>query len=124
GQAAADYLGDLARAWDRFWFTPADPTTFCLIRLFAGLMLFYTHLVWTLDLEAFFGRTPWISLEAWPRADHGALAWSYLLYVQSPALLWTLHIAALVVLPMFALGLVSRVTSVLPFLITVSSPHL
>ncbi len=119
-QAAADYLRDIARGWDRFWFTPADPATFCLIRLLAGLMLLYTHLVWTLDLEAFFGPTPWISLDAWRFSRQGLFSWSYLLYVESPALLWTLHVAALIVLVMFALGLFSRVTSVLAFIITVS----
>jgi len=124
GRLCGDYFRELGtatlRGWDRFWFTPADPATFCLIRLLAGLMLLYTHLVWTLDLEAFFGPAAWVSREAWPSSGHGPFAWSYLLLVESPALLWTLHIAALVVLAMFALGLASRVTSVLAFVITVS----
>ena len=55
------YLRDassaMATAWNRFWFAPADPTTLCLIRVLAGLMLFYTHAVWTLDLDAFFGAS-------------------------------------------------------------------
>jgi hypothetical protein len=121
------YLHELAdatlRGWDRFWFTPADPATYCLIRIFAGLMLFYTHLVWTLDLVAFFGPTPWLSVEALRQSMPPGVqsyAWSYLFYVQSPWLLWTLHIAALIALAMFALGLFSRVTSVLAFVITVS----
>ena len=123
----SSYLRELAdsalRGWDRFWFTPADPATYCVIRVFAGLMLFYTHLVWTLDLVAFFGPTPWLSVEALRQsipAGMQSYAWSYLFYVQSPWLLWTLHIAALVALAMFALGLFSRVTSVLAFVITVS----
>lgn len=113
--------------WDRFWFTPTDPAAYCLIRVLAGLMLLYTHAVWTLDLEAFFGATPWVTLDALKPPDNLPeaqrfinFAWSYLNYVQSPGLLWTVHIAALVVLTMFTLGLFSRVTSVLSFLITVS----
>jgi hypothetical protein len=128
---AADYLRDVRQSarsgWNRFWFTPADPATYCLIRVLAGLMLFYTHAVWTIDLEAFFGRTPWVSLDSLkppdiiPAAERTTnFAWSYLNYVQSPGPLWTLHIAALVVLAMFTLGLFSRVTSVLSFIITVS----
>jgi hypothetical protein len=124
GRLTADYLQDLSRGtlrgWDRFWFTPADPATFCLIRLLAGLMLFYTHLVWTIDLEAFFGPAPWLSVEALEAANPSSYALSYLYYVESPGLLWTLHIAALVVLAMFALGLFSRATSVLAFVITIS----
>jgi hypothetical protein len=120
GRIVGDYFRDVARAWDRFWFTPADPATFCLIRVLAGLMLLYTHLVWALDLGAFFGRAPWISLDAWQLARQGPYSWSYLLYVQSPAALWTVHVAALIVLAMFALGLFSRVTSVLALVITLS----
>jgi hypothetical protein len=120
-----DYLRELAtgtlRGWDRFWFAPADPATFCLVRLLAGLMLFYTHLVWTLDLEAFFGPAPWVSRSALELPD-GMMSFapSYLYYVESPAALWTLHVLALVVLAMFALGLFSRITAVLAFIITIS----
>lgn len=119
-----EYARELAqgglRGWDRFWFAPVDPATFCLIRLLAGAMLLYTHLVWSRDLLAFFGPTPWLSLDALRTANPGSFAWSYLFYVQSPSVLWTLHIAALVVLVMFTLGLFSRVTSVLAFVITIS----
>jgi hypothetical protein len=113
-----DLVGGTLSGWDRFWFTPADPATFCLIRLLAGLMLLYTHLVWTIDLDAFFGPTPWVSLTALEGMQ--GVGPSYLSYVESPAMLWTAHISALVVLAMFAAGLFSRVTSVLAFVITVS----
>lgn len=117
------YHGTL-RGWNRFWFTPADPATYCLIRLLAGAMMLYTHLVWTLDLEAFFGQTPWLSAEAAQRQDEitriGGFAFSYLNYVHSNSLLWATHVTGLVVLAMFTLGLFSRVTSVLSFIIVVS----
>ena len=54
-QAGVNWGREVARAWDRFWFTPQQPHTLALIRIFGGAMLLYTHLVWTLDLEAFFG---------------------------------------------------------------------
>ncbi len=122
GRWAGNYGRDIARAWNGFWFTPTDPATYCLIRLLAGLMLFYTHLVWSLDLEAFFGPVPWLSVDALDAAAQGQtiFAFSYLYYVESPAVLWTLHVVALVVLAMFALGLFSRATSVLAFVITMS----
>ena len=50
-----------ARAWDRFWFTPQQPHTLALIRIFGGAMLLYTHLVWTLNLEAFLGPHSWLT---------------------------------------------------------------
>ncbi len=117
------YQGALG-GWDRFWFKPADPATYCLLRILAGAMLFYTHLAWTLELENFFGPHPWLSVRAVTEGGEvGLLAWSHLWYIQSPALLWTLHVVALVVLLMFTLGLFSRVTSVLSALITVSYAH-
>ena len=47
-------------------------------------------------------------------------AWSYLYYIDSPAMLWTVHIAAIIVFAMLTLGLFTRVTSVLAWLITIA----
>src|SRR5205823_1112765 len=64
----ADYFRELGRGtiagWNRFWFTPSDPATLGLIRILAGSMLFYTHLIWSLDLESFFGTPGWLSPNA------------------------------------------------------------
>src|SRR5262249_55911731 len=122
-----DYLRELYTSiidgWNRFWFTPADPATLSLIRVFAGAMIFYTHLVWTFDLEGFFGPQSRIS-PAFARAFHRSdWAWSHLFWIDSPTVLWTVHILALIVLAMFAVGLFTRVTSVLAFLIVVSYAH-
>jgi hypothetical protein len=130
--AAGTWLGDVVAAWNRFWFTPSDPATLCAIRLLAGLMLLYTHLVWTLDLEAFFGTSSWVSQDAAWRAYGGpelqaggqrSYVWSYLFWIHSPGVLWTVHIAGLVVLAMFALGLFSRVTAVLSYVIALAYVH-
>jgi hypothetical protein len=123
-----DYLRELFRAatdgWNRFWFAPADPATLSLIRILAGAMLFYTHLVWTLGLEAFFGQHSWISpaaaQQALAQAGSRNYAWSYFWLTNSPAALWAVHIAALVVFAMLMLGLASRIVSVLAYLAAVS----
>ena len=41
--------------WQRFWFLPRDPATLSAIRIAVGLLLLYTHAVWTLDWDGFFG---------------------------------------------------------------------
>ena len=46
---------ELARGWDRFWFTPSDAATLAIIRIATGAMLLYTHLVWTVDFSGFLG---------------------------------------------------------------------
>jgi hypothetical protein len=123
------YLQELRRvgvaAWNRFWFTPADPATLSLVRILAGAMLFYTHLVWTLGLTDFFGPDSWVSAEAaalvhQPPLQGHSFVWSYLWLLRSPAALWTAHIVALIVFALLTMGLFSRVTSVLAYLAAVS----
>jgi hypothetical protein len=56
----------IGSAWGRFvgfWFTAADPTTMAFIRIVAGCLVLYTHVVYSFDLTAFFGRTAWYDLE-------------------------------------------------------------
>jgi hypothetical protein len=125
--ATLDWGRNVARAWDRFWFTPAEPHTLALIRILGGAMLFYTHLVWSLRLSAFMGPTGWLPRETVAlmnqSSDGSIYAWSYLAWTDSPAVLWVLHIAALLVLAMLTVGLFTRVTSILAFVITLSYCH-
>jgi hypothetical protein len=55
-------------AWNRFWFTPADPTVLGLIRVFAGMITLYTVLVYTPSLQEFFGKDAWWNLPSALRA--------------------------------------------------------
>jgi hypothetical protein len=117
----------VVRGWDRFWFTPALPHTLALIRIFGGAMLLYTHAVWTLDLDAFLGRQSWLTPHAVALLNQGPdsrnFAWSYLNWVDSPAVVWTLHIAALVVFALLTVGLFTRTSAVLAWIITISYCH-
>lgn len=120
----ADYFRELTRGtrdgWNRFWFTPADPATLGLVRIFAGAMLFYTHLIWSLDLEAFFGPRGWVSRAALAQLPARDWTWTYLNWINSPTLLWIAHIAALAVLLLLTFGLFSRTMALLAYIITVS----
>lgn len=118
--SARGLIGQALAAWDRFWFTPARPATLCLIRICAGAMLLYTHIVWSLDLEAFFGRASWVNRDALSAMPHSGFAWSYLWLCDTPWKLGVAHAIALAVLTLFMLGLWTRVTSVLAWVITVS----
>ena len=107
-------------AWDRFWFTPAEPQTLGLIRIMGGAMLFYTHLVWGKDLIAFMGPDGWLPNEVMQDFFRGSFVWSYLWYFESPAILWLLHSVALVVFALLTVGLFSRVVPILAWLITIA----
>ncbi|MCC7086371.1 MAG: HTTM domain-containing protein [Pirellulales bacterium] len=111
--------------WNRFWFSPSDPATLGLLRILAGAMLFYTHLVWTLGLEDFFGNShPWLTREAISALPgHATTKWSYFYLIDSPAMLWCVHIAALIVFALLTIGLWSRVMSILAFIASVSYIH-
>lgn len=108
------------RGWNEFWFRPSDPATLGLIRILGGAMLFYTHFVWALDLEAFFGQHPWLTHEAVTYRESGSYAWSYLWLINSSTVLWIAHLAALLVFACLTLGLFTRVTSILAFVIAVA----
>jgi len=123
-KSVTDWSREMLRAWDRFWFTPALPHTLALVRICGGAMLLYTHAVWSLNLNAFLGRNSWLNTKTAALLNQDAsgrdYAWSYLYYINSPALLWAFHIAALVVFAMLTLGLFTRVTSVLAWAITIA----
>jgi Vitamin K-dependent gamma-carboxylase len=56
-------LARCAQNWNRFWFTPADPTSLGLIRICAGLIVLYAHLCYSFDLQTFFGKYAWIGAD-------------------------------------------------------------
>lgn len=122
-QAAKSWLSDAWQAWDRFWFTPSQPHTLALIRILGGAMIFYTHLVWSINLDAFLGANAWVDNATALELQRGWSTWSHLWYIESPALLWMAHIAALVVFAMFTLGLFTRVTSILTCVLTLAYCH-
>jgi hypothetical protein len=53
----------VADGWNTFWYTPVDPGLLGFIRILTGLMLLYTHAVWGMALNDFFGADAWISRE-------------------------------------------------------------
>lgn len=127
--AAREYARDVWAAWDRFWFTPSDPATLSAIRLLAGAMLLYTHLIWSLDLDSFFSPDGWRPVSfnqeidaylAGPIDAPHRWNWSYFNYIESATLRWTVHVAALVVFLLLTIGLFSRTMAVLGFLAAVS----
>jgi len=118
------YVSELGQAWDRFWFTPGRPQTLCLIRICAGLMLVYTHLVWTIELPTFFAADGVFSDSYRATFDgESPFIWSHFNWSDSPLWIWGSHWIALTMLLAFTVGLWTRWTSILAFLIVVSYAH-
>ena len=108
-------MASVAQAWNRFWFTPCQGETIGVIRIAAGAMLLYTHLVWSLDLEAFFSTDGWLA-----SSQRSPFVVSHFWAIDSTAMLWTVHIVALVVFAMMMVGCYTRVVTVLAFVLASS----
>jgi hypothetical protein len=132
--ATRSYVAETWDAWNEFWFTPTSPSTLSAIRVLAGAMLLYTHCIWSLDLDAFFGAKGWLPPQLMadvhdagndpdgtgPLAARARLIWTHFGYIHSPKLMWTIHIVALVVFFLLTIGMFSRVMALLAFLFAVS----
>jgi len=56
-------MNRLWRQWVHFWFAAGDPTTMAMIRIVAGVLVLYVHVVYTSDLYSFFGQKAWYGVE-------------------------------------------------------------
>src|SRR5712692_9312724 len=66
------YFGRLLQGWDRFWFSPGDPTILGLLRIFCGFTVLYIHLAYSYNLQEFFGKDAWISAAMMDEFRHEA----------------------------------------------------
>lgn len=115
------------RSWVNFWFRPTDPFGLHAIRVLSGILF----LAWLLPLagqvDGLFGLHGWFDQEAYreaarlPEEEHPQLSWSALfLFGSSPILLNAAYGGSLVVLVLFLLGVATRLTAVLSWVIVVS----
>jgi hypothetical protein len=133
GKAIQQYFERLATAfgagWNRFWFTPSEPLTVCVLRIVAGAAALFYVVSYTFDLTDWFGPSGWLPVETVQRVmettpgEGAAWQWSYFNRIQSPALLWIVHVVGIAVVALFALGLLTRVTAVLSLVVVVSYIH-
>lgn len=109
--AARDHVAETVGAWDRFWFTPVDPAPLCAIRVLTGLLLLWTHLVWSFDLSAFFGSEGWLPPDLYGPLHERRIAWSYFDMLNAAWLRWLVHVVNLVFFLLLTVGLFSRVAA-------------
>jgi hypothetical protein len=115
-----EYFGSWSVAWNNFWFQPQNPATLGIMRILVGSIVFYSHLVWTIELTTFVGPDGLLPEEYRELLFGNSFAWSHLQWFSSPTALLTVHGLGLVVIAMFALGLWTRWTSVATALLVIS----
>jgi hypothetical protein len=123
---AAPSMGPL-QAWTRFWFAPASPFGLHVVRLLTGLLLLAWLLPLASDVQAFFGLQGWFDRRAYVEAARltdgspKTIGWS-LLYLcgSSASLLKATYWSSIAIVALFTLGVATRWTGVLTWLVVVS----
>ncbi|MEZ6062589.1 MAG: HTTM domain-containing protein [Planctomycetaceae bacterium] len=117
--ALARWWRGLHAAWNRFWFSAADPAPLGIIRLWIGAILVYAHIVWGLRFDEFLGNNGWIDIETLRRMSANGYAITFWKFVPEA---WQVpvHVASIAVLTCFWLGLFTRWTAWLTVLIVMS----
>lgn len=113
--------------WNRFWFTPEQPHTLAVVRILGGAMLLYTQIVWTLNQGMFLGPDAWINRQTAQLLNEAPdgynFAWSPLFHLDSLVFITVLNLAAIAIYFLLTIGLWTRVTSILSFVITLAYCH-
>lgn len=115
----ASRLHTAYQAWHNFWFRPADTLTLGIMRLLTGGMLVYNLLVWSLDLQAFFGSNGLQPVDVIEKFHGAGRGYSFLFSVPDEWLT-TVHWTCVAIAVMFCLGIGTRVTAILAWAITIS----
>src|SRR5580692_7224406 len=55
-------LSHASDAWNRFWFTPSDPTVLAAIRIVTGIVTLITLFAYGFDLQELVGEHAWLDL--------------------------------------------------------------
>lgn len=117
------------QGWSAFWFAPGSPLGLHILRLLAGLLFLYWLLPFAGQLEPLFGLEGWFDRRAY--AEFGReirqflgktpVNWSLLyLFGGQPAWLTIVYYSSLVILILFALGILPRLTALLTWVVVAS----
>jgi uncharacterized membrane protein YphA (DoxX/SURF4 family) len=120
--SVVSYARRVAGGWNTFWYTPADPALLGIIRILVGSMLLYTHGIWGLALDDFFGPSGWISRDLVDVVENDQLVYSFW-WLVPPGWLWAAYALAMTALFCFTIGLLTRFTSVLALAVVISFAH-
>jgi len=111
GSAEQGWFAAWGEAWDRFWFTPADPIPLAIVRIVAGTLLAWSCAVWLMDVDAFFGPHGWLrDGDVW-RMNDQPWQWSWFFAFSSPTAVRVLVLITLVAAACLAAGLATPVAA-------------
>lgn len=119
--AEPGWIGAWRDAWNRFWFTPADPLPLVVVRICTGCLLAWANLVWLADAPAFFGDQAWLPpADVW-RVNDQPWQWSWFFSAGGPWGVRGLASLALVAAVCLAVGFLTPLAALVSFVGLVSS---
>ncbi len=116
----------LRESWVRFWFSPVDPAGLHVLRVLAGLLFLAWLLPFVGHAADLFGPQGWFDTRAYheaarlPEGVPVPLGWSVLNLCRGPAAVNAAYGLSLAVLVLFTLGVATRLTSVLTWVVVAS----
>lgn len=117
----------IGRSWNHFWYQAVDPLPLAVIRIGTGLVALLHLMSFNTDLTRWFAANgllpPQVIINLENLAGANNYRFSYLMFMDQPGELWTVHVLALIAATALALGLFTRVTSVLTLLAVLSYSH-
>jgi hypothetical protein len=129
-QPARTESGGLVRGWCRFWFSPVDPVGLHGVRWLAGLLFLAWLLSFAGRVDAFFGLDGWLDRQGMTEMTNlmrqqpnqpNPFGWSVLYLAGNNAtLLHVIYWASVVVLALFTLGVATRCTAPLAWVVVAS----
>ena len=117
-------------AWNRFWFTPIPLTGLHVLRVLSGILFCAWLLSFVGHQRAFFSLEGWFDTEAYFQVVQKQreqiniplppLGWSILYLANSHGAFLALYWGSIAVLALFTLGVATRLTSILTWVVVVS----
>lgn len=104
-----NYWQSWLTAWDQFWFQATRPESLAVIRICCGAMLVYMHVIWISLIPNFFGPNAWINLPTIRMLHESDSGWSWLHYVDNPAILYAHEAIAIIASTAMCFGLMTRI---------------
>jgi hypothetical protein len=113
--------------WLEFWFKPSDVIGLHTLRVIAGVLFLIWLLPFAFHVEALFGLSGWFDRQAYadaarvPDGPSQSIGWSVLyLFGANSVWLYTAYAASIVVLVLFTLGIGTRLTAPLTWVVVAS----
>lgn len=125
----SELIEEFGERWNRFWFTPSDPTLCAILRIAVGALAALHFVDLASALARWFARDGLLPPETVTRvleltgSAGSSYRFSHLNGFPAGWELWALHVLAMIVSLAFAAGLFTRVTGVLTLVAMLSYVH-